>query len=718
MARRLLRSQAGLSLIEAVVSLALASLVLAGIGSVLVAVLTIPGQGIARLAAEQGMRNLATWVRNDGANAESFNPGSGTVYGTFHWLDRSTFPPTRRSAAYYWDNETVFRMLTTEGVPEDPIPLARNVLDPADAVFSVVEEPHVANPDSLQHLLVMGATATVDDRVDGPVPITQRVEVHLRPEQLHPAEYLALFLHNNPTPPTADTVSQLDLPMDGFAPTAATLYNYDTDNDAYPGREIRRAKQGGEIGATDTRKFQDWLSQPFPASTTVDGRASLFLSSAAGGFNTGLLQVLDAWLFDYDPVGDTNTLIISRGFAGFTTQATWSKVGLHFRPTVYTLAPGHRLRLKVQMDGISDPSISTMLAYDTLEHRSVLLLPVQPSALTFRDFTDIHLGGTTSGTVIDTGGLTLDIDDLPSPAGFRIRTSGGAGTAKVQACGYTVFYTDGDDATLTCSSLDLDVRVGPVEVDLPGGFQALVPTSHRGTFSKRDDGGTSITSAPGSSGKVKVTKGALEVEIEPGQELDLSPFGLKQQASALLFAHEHSSLSLRRARQDVERSISVRYWLDRQTLDPDDGERVFEEEENAAHSLEWLLGSFYFEFLPPEAQDATLNALLLLVAADESLARTALDLSLATPTLDPDKEAEVAQKRSFAQGAIAQGDAAVADEEYEDAIGWYKEAWEYAQEALEKQAEAPRGGDDDDDDDDNDDDDDRGGGRGGRGGDR
>jgi hypothetical protein len=700
MARRLLRTQAGLTLVEAVVSMALASLILAGVGSVLMAVLTIPGQGIGRLAAEQGLRNLSTWVRNDGANAESFHPGSGTIYGTFHWLDRSTYPPTRRSAAYYWDDETILRLLTTEGVPEDPIPLAREVLDPSDVVFSVVEREHEANPDSLQHLLIMGATATVDDRVDGAVYVTQRVEVHLRPEQLNAAEHLAFFLHNNPTPPTADTVSQLNLPMDGFAPTAATLYNYDTDNDALPGREIRRAKQGGELGATDTRKFQDWLSQPFPASTTVDGRASLFLSAAAGGFDTDLLQVIDAWLFDYDPVAGTNKLIISRGFAGFTTQATWSKIGLHFRPTVYTIGPGHRLRLKVQMDGISDPSIATMVAYDTLEHRSVLLLPVQPSALTFRDFTDIHLGGTTSGTVIDTGGLALDIDDLPAPAGFRIRTSGGAGTAKLQACGYTVLYTDGDDATLTCSSLDLDVRVGPVEVDLPGDFRAEVPSDHKARFSKRDDGATAITSEPGFSGKVKVKKGALAVEVKPGQELDLSPFGLKQQASALLLAREQASVSLRWARLDVERSLSVRYWLDRESLDPDHGEKVFEAEEDAARSLDWLRGSHFYGFLPQEAQEATLNALLLLVAADQALARAALAASLAAPTLDPDNEADVAQMRSFAQGAIAQGDAAVADEEFEDAIGWYQVAWEYTQEALEQQAETPRGQDDDAEDDD------------------
>ena len=35
------------------------------------------------------------------------------------------------------------------------------------------------------------------------------------------------FLHNNPSPPTADTDSQAVLPVDSDVPAAATLYNYD-----------------------------------------------------------------------------------------------------------------------------------------------------------------------------------------------------------------------------------------------------------------------------------------------------------------------------------------------------------------------------------------------------------------------------------------------------------------------------------------------------------
>ena len=43
------------------------------------------------------------------------------------------------------------------------------------------------------------------------------------------------FFHNTSTPPTADTASQTVLPLDTELPTAATLYNYDTDRDTAGG---------------------------------------------------------------------------------------------------------------------------------------------------------------------------------------------------------------------------------------------------------------------------------------------------------------------------------------------------------------------------------------------------------------------------------------------------------------------------------------------------
>ncbi|HUV56976.1 MAG TPA: hypothetical protein VMV84_07065, partial [Dehalococcoidales bacterium] len=59
------------------------------------------------------------------------------------------------------------------------------------------------------------------------------------------SETITYYLHNDPTPPTADTAAQQDLHMDESQPTATTLYNYDQwDND--PGRRIKKSDGGPE----------------------------------------------------------------------------------------------------------------------------------------------------------------------------------------------------------------------------------------------------------------------------------------------------------------------------------------------------------------------------------------------------------------------------------------------------------------------------------------
>ena len=48
------------------------------------------------------------------------------------------------------------------------------------------------------------------------------------------------YLHNNPTPPTANTAAQFNLALNTTTPTATTLYNYDTGCESRVGRSIRR----------------------------------------------------------------------------------------------------------------------------------------------------------------------------------------------------------------------------------------------------------------------------------------------------------------------------------------------------------------------------------------------------------------------------------------------------------------------------------------------
>ena len=52
------------------------------------------------------------------------------------------------------------------------------------------------------------------------------------------------YLHNDPSPPSGDTVSQDPLPLNKLPALGGTLYNYDTDRDGDAGLLIVRGGAG------------------------------------------------------------------------------------------------------------------------------------------------------------------------------------------------------------------------------------------------------------------------------------------------------------------------------------------------------------------------------------------------------------------------------------------------------------------------------------------
>jgi len=89
-------------------------------------------------------------------------------------------------------------------------------------------------------------------------------------------------------------------------------------------------------------------------------------------------------------------------------------------------------------------------------------------------FSDVPLGGTTFGTILDRGNLFLTIFELPNPDGVRIMGSAidaFPGTASLETCSppTPISVTDGDDFTVFCGSTSLTVLIGPVEAE----FEAI-----------------------------------------------------------------------------------------------------------------------------------------------------------------------------------------------------------------------------------------------------
>ena len=371
-----MRNQAGLTLIEVVVGLAITGLILGSIAGVLVRVQRVPDEGAARLTLVQELRRTSTFLRTDANMALSFATGVEPEYGTFYWFDFAIYPPTRRSAAYYWDDGMIYREAAIDGVTDSLLPLMRHASSASDVSFTITPLPHPQAAASTERLLTVSLTGTKEGRYTDPVQESTTLTAELRPEQLSTGNHELFFLHNDPTPPIADTSSQTALPLNATEPTAVTLFNYDEDRDDEPGLRLRKSRKGGDIDEDDPDKYQDWETANLAAPMTVDGRASLFFDAAEDEFEDEELITIGAWLLDYDPAVDTFALIISRSVVSFTPTEDWSEVSIHFRPTVYTLPAGHRLRVRLQVDGISEEE--SRIAYDTIGHLSLLSVPVQP----------------------------------------------------------------------------------------------------------------------------------------------------------------------------------------------------------------------------------------------------------------------------------------------------------------------------------------------------
>lgn len=176
-----------------------------------------------------------------------------------------------------------------------------------------------------------------------------------------------------------------------------------------------------------------------------------------------------------------------------------------------------------------------------------------------KNFTNEHLGGTSFGSVLNAGNLTLTVQDVPGP-GLMISSSG-SGKASFSQCGVKppegkVFLTDDSSALIVCGSLHAEMLFGLLEVELgddvvvaiPGGAIAKVEETAEGqlaidsppeslaptqvflgddtvvtlssaasvTFVEDEQGQFDIQNSPESSTPVIVEVGGQEVTLEPG----------------------------------------------------------------------------------------------------------------------------------------------------------------------------------------------------------
>jgi hypothetical protein len=192
-----------------------------------------------------------------------------------------------------------------------------------------------------------------------------------------PASNVTFYLHNDPSPPVGDTTSQSALPMDFELPTAPVLYNYDTNRDASPGLLI--AKGGSGVYEINPSKYQAWRTPAFAEAMFISGEASLKLWGGMKDFNNEESGTVTVYLRDFDGLS-----YVELG-SGTLTDAPWHGGSpwvvlktITFPVEPYPVAAGHKLELKVIVEGSSDDDM--WFAYDTDSEKSRITVGASPQA--------------------------------------------------------------------------------------------------------------------------------------------------------------------------------------------------------------------------------------------------------------------------------------------------------------------------------------------------
>ena len=177
------------------------------------------------------------------------------------------------------------------------------------------------------------------------------------------------YLHNNPSPPVGDTASQANLSLGLTAPTATTLYNYDTDRDSSEGRFIDKGGSGAT--ETDLGKHQAWRTAALTNGGCLVGSVTFTFWAAIKDYADGKEGEVVVYLRDYN--GSSYTEIGNgtefradwQSGSGSFVQATITITGLN-----YTIAAGNMLEVKVIVGGSSGDSM--WFAYDTTSYTTNL----------------------------------------------------------------------------------------------------------------------------------------------------------------------------------------------------------------------------------------------------------------------------------------------------------------------------------------------------------
>lgn len=125
-------------------------------------------------------------------------------------------------------------------------------------------------------------------------------------------------------------------------------------------------------------------------------------------------------------------------------------------------------------------------------------------------------GSGTSGSIVDRGGLAVQVEDAPAPDGVHIVVGPGTGQATFSVCGgFTLKLAAGSDSVVTCGSIRVRVAAGTAQVALGGGSTTVtIPAGVDAKVAANADGSYAVTNYGG--GTVSVTVDGTQTEVPAG----------------------------------------------------------------------------------------------------------------------------------------------------------------------------------------------------------
>jgi len=145
-----------------------------------------------------------------------------------------------------------------------------------------------------------------------------------------------------------------------------------------------------------------------------------------------------------------------------------------------------------------------------------------------RDFTDVPRGGVTSGSILDRGGIEVNVRDLNDPVGGVLiwATGQGGARATVTACGERILLSIGDVVKKACTaSMVLEVVRGPIEIPLSRDFEAAVPSGATVIVTKITPTITSIQNLPDSEASLIIEGEDIQLTVEAGASVTVQEGG-------------------------------------------------------------------------------------------------------------------------------------------------------------------------------------------------